>query len=488
MLNEEIQIACPIHNQEIVLLDIQEGILLGERACCKECHIRKAYSITKAIQRINALRLQQTQFINNNIEQTLADITQIEKTIKEFWKEIEVGFLEMNKSLDNQKAILKGQLNGENEIKIKSLGDLQQLGQMIFELENNKLNQQSEINQEDNNLYQSNLHNQLDQIQNIVEKYLTTLKATKINQELQVFFRNNYQEIQSTFLERWVDPIIFLNDQLKAVLCDFAGVLELNFENNQCLVQRLIQMQNITGIYVGADLTWIVTAGQDARISIWQADNQNWKLSQQLQGHLHSINKMIINKTESQVISGGLDSKIVIWNKKGSKLEKHASLKQHEKSITSLAWSHSGTYFASGSSDQNLIVWKSNNGAWEIFQKISDKHQAMISDIIFDNYDNIYTAAENVKVWKQDNCQKYLLSSIVKTFNEVKKMLFVYDHQYLIILQKTIEIYKVMKNDIVHKQSIDDEYNSVAVSKDGQYMIAQKYKNQQLQLLKLQAM
>ncbi|CAD8203056.1 unnamed protein product [Paramecium octaurelia] len=486
MRNEEIQIVCPIHDYEIILLDIKEGIPLGERACCKDCEIKQSYNIKKAIQRINAQKLQQTQIINNNIEQVLAEITLIEKTIKEFWNQIQDAFLKINSSLENQKAFLKRQLNDDREIKIISLEDLQNLGLMISELEKNKLNQQSELNQEDYNLYQSNLHNQLDQIQNIVEKYLTTLKATKVKQEQQVIFRNNYQVIQSSFLEKWVDPIIFLNDNLKAVLCDCSGVTELNFENNQFLFQRLIQIQNITEIYVGADLTWILTAGQDAIISMWQRENQNWKLCQQLQGHRQSINRMIINETKSQVISGGLDSKIVIWNKKGFKLEKHESLKQHKRSVTSLAWSHSGTYFASGSSDKNLIFWKSNNGSWMLFQQISDQHQSMISDIFFDNYDNVYTAAENVKVWKQDNRQNYLLQSIVNTVNQVKKILFVKDHQYLIILQKTIEIYKVTKYDIVHKQSLGGEYNSIAVSRNGQYIITQKYENQQLQLLKLQ--
>lgn len=70
-------------------------------------------------------------------------------------------------------------------------------------------------------------------------------------------------------MDKWIDPIVFGHENFKAVLCDCSGVIELNFENSKFINTRLISINNLTCIYFGTDLNWIITAGQDAIISIW---------------------------------------------------------------------------------------------------------------------------------------------------------------------------------------------------------------------------
>ncbi|CAD8091185.1 unnamed protein product [Paramecium primaurelia] len=486
MLDEDIMIFCPIHNYEIVFLDIHEGIPLGERACCKGCcNIKKAYNIKEAKNKINSQRLLETQIINTNIDKIMEEMNFIEKKIKSFYKEIQVVFNEVFLSIENQKIQLQSQANIENEIKIKSLSDLQNLALMICQLENNQNNNLFQFKQLDMSAYLTNLQNKLEKVQNIVDQYMTTIKATKIDSEQQIVFRNNYQVIQTYQMDKWIDPILFQQDNNKAIICDCSGIMEINFENSKFINQRLIQINNITGICFEANLNLMIIASQDALISIWQKENQNWHLRSQYKGHSQSINKIIINESKSQVISAGLDHKIVIWNRKELKLEKQISLKEHKKSVTSLAWNYSGEYFASGSADKSIIIWKSNNGQWSLHQQISDKHQELISDIVFDDYDNIYTAAENVYVWKLDNSKNYIFYLKIQTQNQVKKLFYNKNHQYLIILQKTIEIWKIVKDQIVHKQSINGEYYNQAISINGQFILAQKYKNQELELFEL---
>ena len=60
MQNTEPLILCPIHHNEIVLLDIEIGIPLGQRACCKECSFNKAHQINLAKEKINKMRLEET--------------------------------------------------------------------------------------------------------------------------------------------------------------------------------------------------------------------------------------------------------------------------------------------------------------------------------------------------------------------------------------------------------------------------------------------
>ncbi|CAD8105081.1 unnamed protein product [Paramecium sonneborni] len=478
----ESKILCPIHNLEIILLDIKIGIPLGQRACCKECDIKQPHSIAKGLERVNNQKLIESQIINNNKDKSMEELQKIQKQLQQFSEEMKKIFNKLLDSLEKQRMNLESQARFEDRINIRSLSDIQKLGEMVSDLENNKYEKDKQIIQLDIKNYLDHLFKELNEIQNIVNKYFISIKSTKTKEDQLNVHRNNYKLISTYKLQQWVNPIIINSEKPLAVLCDYSGLIEVNFEDNNFQFQNLCKQDHITDMCFGANKDWMITAGKDALLKIWKRSKNNWILCSQYLGHQGSINKIIINETKSQVISAGIDQKIIIWNRKEYKLQKDISIKDHKNNITSLALNDQGDYFASGSADLKLIIWKYNDGKWIKHQDICDQHSKFICDIFFDENNNIYTASDkNIKIWKQNNQQIYILSFRIQTQNQIQKIFYNQKHKYLIILQKFIEIWKISQNDFVQKQAINGEYQSLGIQNKGEFMIAQNYSKQELE-------
>jgi len=109
----------------------------------------------------------------------------------------------------------------------------------------------------------------------------------------------------------------------------------------------------ITKVIFSPDDSYIITAGQDATLRLWEA--VTLKFLGQLEGHKETVTSAAFSPDGLRIVSGSLDKTLRIWNVRT--LASVAELRDHKEGVTSVIFSPDGRRIVSGGHDNELRLW-----------------------------------------------------------------------------------------------------------------------------------
>lgn len=84
-------------------------------------------------------------------------------------------------------------------------------------------------------------------------------------------------------------------------------------------------------VAVTPDGTWIVTAGSDTRVRVW---NMNGGLERTLEGHNERLRAVIVTPDGARIVSAGDETKIQVWNLATGELERTIESRANAVAVT----------------------------------------------------------------------------------------------------------------------------------------------------------
>lgn len=258
------------------------------------------------------------------------------------------------------------------------------------------------------------------------------------------------------------------------------------WNQNGYLLDTFPGKEKISSIKVSADGKTIISSSNET-VKIWRKNNS---LNSILNSHRSIVSSVGISADGQTIISGSNDKTINLWNKNGSLLH---TLIGHKNSINSVAVSANGQTIISGSGDKTVKLW-SKNGS--LLTSITDAKETIYDVGISGDGKTIIFNSEhgNAKVQKQDgsditmikdkdNIKDELLSvaisadgqtivSAMSKYNSSNPSDSLFENKGNKIPLKPIKIWRRDGTLIQTIASDQDGVNSVAISADGQIIIA----------------
>ncbi len=109
----------------------------------------------------------------------------------------------------------------------------------------------------------------------------------------------------------------------------------------------------VAGCAVSPDGSWIVSAGEDHTLKIWDSDTGGERTT--LTGHTALVNGCAVSHDGAIVVSAGGDSTLKIWDVATG--TEQATLIGHSNQVNACALSPDGTWIVSASDDRTLKIW-----------------------------------------------------------------------------------------------------------------------------------
>lgn len=259
------------------------------------------------------------------------------------------------------------------------------------------------------------------------------------------------------------------------------------FNQTGSLLDSLPTNQEISNFQFSAN-GQIIISNSDGTIKTWQKNNL---FNPVLINHKSIVSSVGISADGQTIISGSNDKTVKLWSNNGSLLR---TLIGHKDSISSVAVSADGQTTISGSSDQTVKLW-SNNGSL-INSMTNAEHQIHDVGISGDGKTVIFNNGhENIKVKKTDGSDiatikndsqykllnamsmdgKTIISAAEKYGNQTLSSSSFFDNfetKENKIQLKPIKIWRQDGTLITTLTSDQNGVNSVAISADGQIIIA----------------
>lgn len=120
----------------------------------------------------------------------------------------------------------------------------------------------------------------------------------------------------------------------------------------------------------------VVSGGEDNIISVW--DIASATVSNTLSGHKGAIKSVTVSNDGRLLASGSSDKTVRLWDMQG--MSPVYELKGHKKEVTAVRFSNDGSLLASAGADKMIFIWNTANGS---IVSSGEIHSALISDIEF---------------------------------------------------------------------------------------------------------
>lgn len=145
-------------------------------------------------------------------------------------------------------------------------------------------------------------------------------------------------------------------------------------------------------------LPFLASGSKDQTIKIWNLETG--EQLQTLEGHVNSVDSVIISPSGQILVSGSADQTIKIWHLgKGTLLN---TLSGHTEAIKSIALSLDGQTLVSASTDKTIKVWHLGSG--ELLHTLSEHTDAVNAVTISPDGSTIASGSQDktIKIWQRD--------------------------------------------------------------------------------------
>ncbi|WP_328507944.1 NB-ARC domain-containing protein [Streptomyces sp. NBC_00391] len=114
----------------------------------------------------------------------------------------------------------------------------------------------------------------------------------------------------------------------------------------------------VCSVVFAPDGTWLVTAGEDGRVRIW--DRATGTCTATLNGHTNAVNSVAVAQDGTWLATAGEDGKVRIWDRATGTCT--ATLNGHTNAVNSVAVAQDGTWLATAGEDGRARIWDRATG------------------------------------------------------------------------------------------------------------------------------
>ena len=192
------------------------------------------------------------------------------------------------------------------------------------------------------------------------------------------------------------DTIRLWNVQNK--LSEYGNVRLPNFQKP--LLDWKAQQQGVNSVSFSGDGKFIVSAGKNSVIRVWDLQGNRRK---KFEGHLGPVNSSVFSPDSKQVVSGGNDGTIRVWNLQNEQNERLFQL--YGPQVMSVAFSHDGKRIVSGADNGNVQLWDTKTEAQLPLAAWTTK-QSSVNSISLSQDDKLLATAGkdgSVKLWQLES-------------------------------------------------------------------------------------
>jgi len=149
---------------------------------------------------------------------------------------------------------------------------------------------------------------------------------------------------------------------------------------------------------ISEDNEFVLAGGKDNIVSMWNLNTLSPVIVKTFEGHKDQVKSLDVSSDGKYLATGSTDRTVRIWDLQSTNLI--FELKKHNKDVNSVVFSPDGKILASGGADGDIILWNVENGA-VILSKPS--HKGWIRDIAFSPDGNLLASCGDdkvVKIWQ----------------------------------------------------------------------------------------
>jgi hypothetical protein len=117
-----------------------------------------------------------------------------------------------------------------------------------------------------------------------------------------------------------------------------------------------------------ADNKYIYSGGRDSLVSVWDLDTKPPKKVKTYKGFPGLVKSIDLSPDGEYLAAGSIEGTVKIWNLRNSSLVYDFKAKNKSKDINSVAFSPDGKILAAGGADGNITLWNMGNGIMMGFQ------------------------------------------------------------------------------------------------------------------------
>lgn len=149
---------------------------------------------------------------------------------------------------------------------------------------------------------------------------------------------------------------------------------------------------------------FVFAGGKDNEISMWDLGIMPPSITKTFKGHKGQIKTIDVSPDGKYLASGSADGSIRIWDIPGTNLV--FELKGHKKDVNTLSFNPEGKMLASGGADGTIMLWNLYKGSLILSQVC---HKGWIRDIVFSPDGNILASCGDDKIiylWQVSDLKK----------------------------------------------------------------------------------
>jgi len=168
---------------------------------------------------------------------------------------------------------------------------------------------------------------------------------------------------------------------------------------------RLTIYRTLTGLEARPNMAvfsknneYALAGGKDNKVSMWDLGKISPVITKTFEGHKDQIKSIDVGPDGKLLATGSTDKTIRIWDLQSTNLI--YELKKHSKDVNSVVFSPDGKVLASGGADGTIILWNVENGA---IIKSQTAHKGYTRDIAFSHDGNLLASCGDdklIKIWQ----------------------------------------------------------------------------------------
>jgi len=213
---------------------------------------------------------------------------------------------------------------------------------------------------------------------------------------------------------------------------------------------------------ITADNHYVLAGGKDNTVSLWDLSELLPKIEKRFEGQSSAIKSIDVSKDNKLVAAGSADGSIIIWELGSTNIV--YELKAHKENVNRVLFSSDGLTLVSGGGEGDINLWNMTNGS--LFNSIKKAHKGWIRDIEYSPDENLIASCGDdklIKIWDAGNLS---LKAIFKGHKDwVHTIDFLPDGKQFLSAgrDQSIFLWDVETQEILHKSA---EEENIIISLD----------------------
>ncbi|MCF8380779.1 MAG: caspase family protein [Bacteroidales bacterium] len=213
---------------------------------------------------------------------------------------------------------------------------------------------------------------------------------------------------------------------------------------------------------ISADNQYVLAGGKDNIVSLWSLSELLPKIEKRYEGQSAAIKSIDVSPDNKLVAAGSADGSIIIWELGSTNIV--YELKAHKENVNRVLFSSDCKTLVSGGGEGDINLWNMNNGS--LFNSVKKAHKGWIRDIEYSQDEQLIVSCGDDKLIKTWDASNLSLKVAFKGHKDwVHTIDFLPDGKQLLSAGRDLSIFlwDVETGEILHKSA---EEENVIISLD----------------------